>query len=255
MILAPGRSLGRNSSGQHAAAPVAVHVDSLPPVRPWMKMMLRFSVRPRRRKVAGLSSLNHSIDVVGVYNSRAQAWGRRGPVSRRETCAGALRLNLTLLRPEPAADGAHDGAHNGPAIAGLPHQQMNSVASWGYRRLRSQPYSKPRRPIRRRRHGSIERYEDEARSFSLTCKRATVMRIHRARQTCKQVVLWSREGLTESTVAMEVRSSWQTTSTPMALQSTSIPALVRADHGELCALETRLTRSRQQAFNECLRAA
>jgi len=63
----------------------------------------------------GLSSLNRCIDVVWVHNSQAQGWSRRGPVSLRETCAGALSLNLALLGPESANAVAHDG----PAIAGL----------------------------------------------------------------------------------------------------------------------------------------
>lgn len=41
MILASGRSLRSNVLGQQAAAPFAVHVDSLSPVRPWINIMLK----------------------------------------------------------------------------------------------------------------------------------------------------------------------------------------------------------------------
>ena len=83
-----------------------------------MKTMLHFSVRPRRGKITGLSSLNHSINVVRVHNSQAQGWGRRGPVSLPETCARILKLNLAFPGPELVDNGAHDGR----AMVGLSTQ-------------------------------------------------------------------------------------------------------------------------------------
>lgn len=39
-----------------------------------------------------------------------------------------------------------------------------------------------------------------------------------------------RQGMGDSSTAVEVRSLWETASTPAADRSTSIPALVRSDH-------------------------
>lgn len=52
-------------------------------------------------------------------------------------------------------------------------------------------------------------------------------------------------GLTDSSIAMEVRSFWETALTPMALRFTSIPALVCSEDEDRCVLGVRLTKSRQ----------
>jgi len=71
VILASGKSLRRNSSGQQAVAPFAVHVDSLSPVRPWMKTMLGPVINSDGQNAIGTFLLNHRIDSVGGHDSEA----------------------------------------------------------------------------------------------------------------------------------------------------------------------------------------
>lgn len=52
-------------------APFAVHVDSLPPVRPWMKIMLGPMINSNEQNVAVEYLLSHRIDSVRVYYSEA----------------------------------------------------------------------------------------------------------------------------------------------------------------------------------------
>ena len=63
IILASGRSLRRNNSGQQAAASFAVQVDSLSPVRPCMNMRLGLwlVLKSRARPV-------HSYSITALFN-------------------------------------------------------------------------------------------------------------------------------------------------------------------------------------------
>lgn len=105
--------------------------------------------------------------------------------------------------------------------------------------LHDQPCKEPSCPITLR--GSIERYQDEAPSFFGTRGRATTIILSCASSTCQQAVPGQRTNLAGPLIAMEVHSSWETTSTPVAPRSILIPTLVHSGPRELCEVGTPLT--------------